>query len=218
MIISVAGLFAVVLPLLLGGRFSRLAHVQFKHVGGILAALGIQIVIIELLPGPQVLLRVAHLGTYAMAAWFLIANRRIPGLWLTGLGAALNGLAIVVNGGTLPAGASALRLAGMQATGERFMNSGILPHPRLAFLGDIFAIPAGFPLANVFSVGDVLIVLGASWTAFALLGTRWTRHWVPVTSLPRGNKRGDRTPRHKRQEPAHRFSTADWPGAKLYSR
>jgi MFS family permease len=45
--------------------------------------------------------------------------------------------------------------------GEGFANSAPVAEPRLAFLGDIFAVPAGWPLSNVFSSGDVLIVLGA---------------------------------------------------------
>jgi hypothetical protein len=35
-------------------------------------------------------------------------------------------------------------------------------HPRLARLGDRYAVPKGWPASNVFSVGDVLIVLGAT--------------------------------------------------------
>jgi hypothetical protein len=133
------------------------------------------------LPGPALLLETAHIATYAIAAWFIAVNRRIPGLPVIGTGAVLNGLAITLNGGTLPARLGALQAAGMHPAAGEFVNSGVLPHPRLAFLGDVFAVPAGFPLANVFSMGDVLIVLGAGWTAWAVLGTRWT---PPYTATP----------------------------------
>jgi F0F1-type ATP synthase membrane subunit b/b' len=178
-VISVAALVAALLPLLFGGRLSRLSAVTFRHVTWIVAALLVQIVIIEILPGPRVLLQIAHVATYVIAAWFVIANRRVPGLWLIGSGAGLNGLAITLNGGTLPARPEALRAAGIRFANDQFVNSGVLTHPRLAFLGDVFAIPEGLPLANVFSIGDVLIVLGAGWTAWALLGTRWTKPWLP---------------------------------------
>ena len=36
----------------------------------------------------------------------------------------------------------------------------MVANPAVRPLTDIFAIPAGLPLANVFSVGDVLIGLG----------------------------------------------------------
>lgn len=59
-------------------------------------------------------------------------------------------------------------------TEDRFTNSGPLEAPRLWFLGDIFAIPSGFPLANVFSVGDVLILAGVGLAAICICGTRWS--------------------------------------------
>ena len=43
---------------------------------------------------------------------------------------------------------------------DEFSNSAVVADPALAPLTDIFAIPAGLPLANVFSVGDVLIAVG----------------------------------------------------------
>ncbi|MGO9207292.1 MAG: DUF5317 family protein, partial [Candidatus Limnocylindrales bacterium] len=41
-----------------------------------------------------------------------------------------------------------------------YANSREIASPVLGPLGDVFALPAGVPLANVFSVGDVLIALG----------------------------------------------------------
>jgi Family of unknown function (DUF5317) len=204
MIISVAALAALLTPLLLGGRLSRLAAVPFRHTGWIVAALATQVVIIEALPGPALLLQTAHIATYVIAGWFIVANRQIPGLWLVGTGAGLNGLAITVNEGTLPARLGALQTAGIPITPGEFENSGLIAHPRLAFLGDIFAIPAGFPLANVFSIGDILIVVGTAWTAWAVLGTRWSTPWTP---RPRNR------PRHRAPRPglglvARRASTA----------
>ena len=43
----------------------------------------------------------------------------------------------------------------------QFMNSTVLSHPHLAWLGDNFSVPRTLPLANVFSVGDVLLAVGA---------------------------------------------------------
>ena len=42
----------------------------------------------------------------------------------------------------------------------QFENSAISSGSRLWFLGDVFAVPHGWPFANVFSVGDVVIVVG----------------------------------------------------------
>jgi hypothetical protein len=184
-IIPLAALTVLLFPLLLGGRAARLAAVKLRHIEWIVAALAIQILIVELITGPESLLKAAHIGTYVVALWFMIANRRIPGLWLIGLGAVLNGVTIAVNGGVLPARAGALRSAGLDVAPERFVNSGAVAHPHLAILGDIFAIPASLPLSNVFSIGDILIVLGTAVAAWRILGTRWTRPWTPpVPALP----------------------------------
>jgi hypothetical protein len=48
------------------------------------------------------------------------------------------------------------------ATNTEFANSQVLDNPRLLPLGDVFAVPTGWPLANVFSIGDVLLVAGAA--------------------------------------------------------
>jgi hypothetical protein len=59
----------------------------------------------------------------------------------------------------MPASAAAIAAAGLDGPGEH-TNSVVLDNPALEPLTDIFAIPASWPLANVFSVGDVLIGLG----------------------------------------------------------
>ena len=56
-----------------------------------------------------------------------------------------------------------------------FNNSGILAHPQLAWLGDVLAVPAGVPLANVFSIGDVLILVGLAYGVHHLCGSRLVR-------------------------------------------
>jgi hypothetical protein len=75
----------------------------------------------------------------------------------------------------MPARAGALRAAGRAVTGTEFANSATLSHPRLAWLGDVAAVPKGVPLANVFSVGDVLIVLGALVVLHQICGSRVAR-------------------------------------------
>jgi hypothetical protein len=181
-IIPVAALAVLLLPILLGGRPSRLASVRLRHVGAIAAALVVQILIVELFTGPEALLQAAHTATYLVALWFMIANRQVPGLWLIGLGAISNGLTISLNGGTLPARPGALQAAGIALHPDRFVNSGVLAHPHLAWLGDIFAVPAPLPLANVFSIGDILIITGTAIAAWRITGTRWTSPWNPSNS------------------------------------
>lgn len=177
MIIPVAALAVFLLPLLIGGHVRHLGAVPLRHVGWIMAALAVQILIVEIVTGPVAVLRAVHIVTYVMLAAFVLVNRRIPGLLLIGIGAGMNGLAIAVNDGVLPARAGALRAAGVGANAEGFVNSGTVAHPHLALLGDVFAVPASLPLANVFSTGDVVIILGIGIASWRILGTRWSRPW-----------------------------------------
>jgi hypothetical protein len=67
---------------------------------------------------------------------------------LVALGAALNLLAITVNGGVMPASPAGLAGAGLGVDEPGFQNSAALAHPRLAFLGDAFYLPASWPLGK----------------------------------------------------------------------
>jgi hypothetical protein len=59
-----------------------------------------------------------------------------------------------------------------------FQNSGGMADPNLLFLGDIFATPDWFPLYNVYSVGDAVIVLGVLVLLHGVSGSRLVpRRW-----------------------------------------
>lgn len=184
MIVPVCALLAVLAPALLGGRLGRFAVLRLRGTEVVSVAFAVQVAAVSLLPGPRWLLAAGHVGSYVAAAGFVVLNRRVPGVLLVGLGALANGVTIAVNGGTLPAAPGALARAGLvpPATGSAatdFVNSGLVAQPRLAVLGDVFAVPAGWPLANVFSVGDLLVVVGAGLASVRICGTRWTAPWQP---------------------------------------
>jgi hypothetical protein len=89
----------------------------------------------------------------------VLRNIRMPGMVVVALGSISNLAAIAANGGAMPADPGALALAGLDGPGSH-TNSVVLADPVLRPLTDIFAIPASWPLANVFSVGDLLIGAG----------------------------------------------------------
>jgi hypothetical protein len=162
--IVVAALVLVALSVpLAGGSLRALAEVRVRAVGAAIAALAIQIGIINIFEHTiaHPIAVVAHLVSYGLAGWFVVANLRIRGLWLVALGAAMNLAPIIANHGVMPSSPTAARLAGHAQTTEKFVNSISTPNAKLAVLGDIFAIPAGYPLANVFSIGDIILVAGA---------------------------------------------------------
>jgi hypothetical protein len=149
---------------LFGGRLGNLARVRLRHSWAVALAVALQFLVITFLPhGDAAVHAITHIVTYAIAAVFVVANRTLLGMWLAAAGASLNALVIAVNGGVMPARPEAVRSSGIEIVAGEFENSRPLADAKLAFLGDVFSIPDEVPLlANVFSVGDVLILLSAS--------------------------------------------------------
>lgn len=158
---------------LAGGKLARLAEIRFRAAWTAIAAILVQVVVISVVPGGWPALHTGLHGlSYLLLAWFVVANRRLAGMWVLAIGGALNAIAIAANGGVMPASEAALARAGLAAQTTDFSNSVAVAHPHLLFLGDIFAVPASWPVHNVFSAGDVLIVLGATLLMHAAAGSR----------------------------------------------
>jgi hypothetical protein len=157
---------------LLGGRLDRLAALQFRWGWLAIAGLLVQVFLFSGASAGIVGGGVGdalYVGSTAAVLVAVLRDVRLPGLALVALGAASNLAAIVANGGVMPTTVDALATAGL-ADQAGFSNSAVLPNPALAPLTDIFAVPAWVPLANVFSVGDVLI--GAGVVLVLALGMR----------------------------------------------
>jgi Family of unknown function (DUF5317) len=152
-VIIFAGLaVAVVVVWALGGRFANLGSVKVRGKAIIIVALALQFLVITIAPlaFSHSIDTTVHLASYGLAIAFLFANRQLPNLWIAALGGACNLAAIVANGGEMP------------VVHEGFVNSAPVAHARFAFLGDIFSVPKSLPFANVFSIGDVLLLIGAT--------------------------------------------------------
>ena len=151
---------------LTGGRFDALDGVRFRWWPLALAGLLFQLVLFS---GP-VAARIGDLGpalyvgSTLVVFGVLLLNVRLPGFWLLALGAGLNLVAIAANGGWMPSSPEAwMQLNGVgEVPTEAYTNSALITSAtRFPALGDIFVLPRPIPLANVFSVGDVLIAAGA---------------------------------------------------------
>ena len=162
MLIAAALLVCIATVPIAGGRLGYLADLELRHRWTLPAAFGLQLTIVYVIPHwPGALLETGHMASYGFAAWFLWANRRVPGLMIIALGGLSNFVAIAVNGGVMPASRAALAMAGLEDEPGQFASSVPVGNAKLQFLGDIFAVPASWPVHNVFSVGDVCIVVGA---------------------------------------------------------
>jgi hypothetical protein len=155
-------LVALVLGKLLGGRLSALADVRIRGKWLVFAAIGLQLVAfpVDLLPWstPTSVAKAIWLCSYGLLVAMLLLNARLQGLPLIAAGLVSNVVAIVANGGLMPVRGAAMRAAGTDY--EVHNNSVQLAAPHLGALVDRWAAPPWVPLANVYSVGDVLIGLG----------------------------------------------------------
>lgn len=159
------------------GKLTALADLRLRRPWLALAGIGVQILVISVLPGsgPAHLHEVVHLFSYGLLGAFAWCNRRVPGVPVILLGGLLNFAAIAANGGVMPADPE---LAMHAAGGDGFVNSGAVDDPRLLVLGDVFATPDWFPLYNVYSVGDALIVVGVLVLLHGVGGSRLVpRRW-----------------------------------------
>lgn len=173
MLIGVVLLLCLATVPLAGGNLGALADLRFRAPWLALAGIGAQIVVISILPqGSTWLHHAVHLASYGLIAAFVWANRRVPYLWLAAVGGGLNLVAIGANGGVMPADPDALAAAGIQQQAGDFANSTAVAHPHLAFLGDVFAIPSSLPVSNVYSVGDVVVVVAALLALHCVCGSR----------------------------------------------
>jgi hypothetical protein len=189
MLLGVVFLVALVSVPLARGRLSALGDLRLKMPGLALAGILAQVLIVSVAPsGLGGVQKGVHLASYALLGGCLWANRRVPGVWLVGLGGLLNVIAIAANGGVMPLD-PALVVHTVQQGGHGFVNSGVVAHPRLLFLGDVFATPRNWPMANVYSVGDLTILLGVVVLLHRVTGSRllsWSRRGpTPRTAADR---------------------------------
>ena len=159
---------------LAGGRLSSLEAIRLRWLWLAFVAFGVQVVLVTVVPeGDTGLHRALHLATYALVGACVVRNLDLRFLWVAALGGLLNLVAIAANGGVMPASRGALwRPPGSTVQSGSFANSDAVDGAHVAFLGDVFAIPAGWPGANVFSVGDVVMLVGVFLAVHAAAGSR----------------------------------------------
>ena len=202
-------LYAVVAGLIIGvatgGSLARLGDLRFRWAP--LIALGMlgQVLLFSTSLGGQLgdLAPLAYVASNAVVLLAVGRNLAIPGLALVLIGGAANLVTIVANGGFMPVSPEAVAAMG-RLPKEGYSNSRLLDSVVLGPLTDIFAMPTWIPLANVFSVGDALIGIGAAIAIVAAMHGRapmTTAATVVQASPPDQARRGRR--RRRRAPPAH---------------
>ncbi|MDP9481838.1 MAG: DUF5317 domain-containing protein [Chloroflexota bacterium] len=158
-------LYAIPLGILVGlargGRLGNLAELRFAWGWLALTGLAAQVVLFTEPVGAVVggAGPILYVASSLLVLAVVLRNRTLPGLKLVAVGAISNLVAIVTNGGYMPADPGALARAGLDPT-SGYSNSIVTNRPAFPGLTDIFAMPDWMPFANVFSIGDVLIGIG----------------------------------------------------------
>ena len=184
MLLLYAVLFGLVAGLLTRGSIAALGSVKIKLWPVALIGLAFQLLLFSS-PLAAVVGRLGpslYVISTALVLMALVVNVRQPGFWLIALGAFANFVVIVTNGGQMPASPEAFTMlygTPMVPT-TNFSNSVIAgPNTQFYFLADMFVLPRPIPLANVFSLGDVLIGLGGAWFIVRVMHRQPTNRSLP---------------------------------------
>jgi hypothetical protein len=163
MFILYSVVIGVVVGSLLGGRAVGLADLRFRWPWAIVVGLVVQLLLFSspLTDLVGALGPVIYVTSTALVLLAIVANRRIVGMSVVALGAISNLVAILANGGYMPADPAAIATLG-PAESHAYSNSVITADAVLRPLTDVFALPPWVPFANVFSIGDVIIGVGVA--------------------------------------------------------
>lgn len=171
MVLAYSVLLGIVMGLLLGGNLRDIASVKLRRLELFYAAFAMQIVAFPFAFLPwqtsDAVGVAIWLASYGVLAVATASNFRTRGVAVIGLGMASNFVAVFVNGGHMPSLPHAVEQAGGYAIEY---NSALIDQPLYPWLVDRWPVPDWLPLGNVFSIGDVLIGLGALVLTIAAMG------------------------------------------------
>ena len=175
--ILLTAVFAGLLITLLRAKLTdrQLRPIQLKHSWLVFAAVLPQVIVFQISTVgrqiPDTLASIILISSQAMLLVFAALNITRPGIWVFGTGLAANFVAIISNGGWMPIGPDTGRqilpslpdhapLAGQRLglTKDWIIESSEIKFPWLA---DRFTLPDWISYKVAFSIGDVLIAIGA---------------------------------------------------------
>jgi hypothetical protein len=196
--------------LVAGGRLSNLASVNLRSPAllflAVILRFGTELALARGLGVADALRLPLFAVAYALLAFALWQNRRLPGLAIALVGIVLNGTVTVVNGGYMPIWGPSLTAAGLTpadvtspfhvliqpATGSGAIDASFLGH--LGPLADVIPIPVP-AVANVISMGDLFLTFGLAFFLFASVLRRPEEETEPSGGTLAGLALATRLPR-----------------------
>lgn len=112
----------------------------------------------------SLIIQIAVFALLFVCLWF---NRKYIGLWFIGLGASMNALVMLFNGGRMPVSLEAMQKSGLKEVTDMILSGADNKHAvissttKLEFLADVIYLPGfiGQGMAVV-SIGDLVVALG----------------------------------------------------------
>jgi hypothetical protein len=185
MVLALAAVVGVLVGLALGGSLGRLADLRLRSTWLFGFAFGLQVLAYPsgVLPWrtSDAVATGLWLGSYGLLIVAASRNLRVRGFGIAVAGMVSNLVAVLANGGHMPATRAAMRAAGVRFHGVH-ANSIAARSPHLPWLVDRFGAPGWVPLAGVYSVGDVLLAVGVVVIVAAAMGPRLPRALLRVAS------------------------------------
>ena len=189
---------AIIASLLRGGRLRQIADADLRLAWLLFLGVAVQVGV-DLAAGRGLLPDAGRAGwtllllSQLLVVAFLVANRRLPGVWWVAAGLALNAIVMAANR-AMPVDPAAIAALGLDgATVLPGKHTLLTPDTHLPWLADIIPVPW---LRSILSVGDLVLAIGLIPMAHALM-----------TSRPAGAKRpeaGSRANRGVRRRRKHR--------------
>ncbi len=167
-----------------GGKLGNLANVRFRWPWFVLAVLVIREAVLfrpfNQIDGVQFLYAAA---LAALVAWTFLHARRLRGAWVVGLGAALNLLVVVANGGRMPVAPALAGVLVQRGHVGQYVLMG--SNTNLNWLADWITVSGPVGIRGAYSPGDLVVAAGIGVVAFFA-----TRQQAPPTTKLVENQAG----------------------------
>lgn len=188
MVLIIAIVLSLLIGFLIGGSLKPMAHLRIRYLPLLVVGMVIQVLMFTVILGRNELVQdigpYIYIGTLFTTLFVMFKNISIPGMPVIILGAICNALVITANGGFMPAPESALERAGLlehvqieeqqKAEGDWVLSNSMVADDdtHLRFLGDVIVVPERYPFSNVYSIGDIIIAIGAAIAIITVMRSR----------------------------------------------